>query len=586
MSQQSNNQKVYNLEPVSSPRVVGFGLKLFPKLLRLPIIGEWMLSSLKGKNKFYKVTLLATNLSCLPLYYPLHEMSEEEIQLHKDMIDDDPLSIDRIADLKPNGYNDDEEPVFRHWSIYDFTSKYKTGETTPTQVAKQIIQVVKATKSKNPLIVLMDEEDIIRQANESSKRYEAGHPQGVLDGVPIAIKDEIPVKGYHIARGTSFMREEVDEDLPPIAKLRNEGAIILGKTNQHEIGLGTTGYNQVYGTPKNPYNTNHYTGGSSSGSAAAVAAGIVPLAIGTDGGGSIRIPSALCGVYGIKPTFKRISVDFDLAPSVESIGPIAGNLNDVALAYAIMAGSTVDDFRHQSLKQPEVHLNNYINPTTLLHNIKIGYFKAHIEDSEPAMLNGTMRAIEFYKSLGAQIVEVEIPHLQEIHLAHAITILTEMNTFVTRKYYKTNKNDFTGDVQISLELARSLSSCDFLSAQKVKALAMETMEELFKSNIDVLISPATASPAPKLENDVLSYGESNLRQTAMLMKYVVLGNFTGIPGLVFPIGYESESGLPISIQLQAGHWREDLLFRLAKVGEGLLRNGLKKPDGFIGGGLD
>ena len=600
---------VYNLEPVASPRVVGYLLLIFPKILRLPLIGDFILKLLKKNNKFDNLYSFASTLTNLPLYYPLHNMRAEEQKSHEEMIRNSPLSLDELqtafitADAGAEHHRKQDEEnksFFRHWSISDFTSRYKKGEITPTQVAKRIINIVKETKDKNPLIIMLNEEDLLKQAEASTKRYEQKAPKGVLDGVPIAVKDEIPVVGYPVARGTSFMRDRVDEDCSSVTRLKNQGGMIVGKTNQHEMGLGTTGYNKCYGIPRNPYNTNHFTGGSSSGSAAAVAAGIVPLALGTDGGGSIRIPSALCGVFGVKPTFKRESIDFELAPSVESIGPIAGTLNDAALAYAIIAGPSSNDFRNQSLLQPKVHLHNYINPPKLLHDIRIGYFKSHVQDSEPSTLRATIKAIEYYKSLGAEIVEIELPHLQEIHLAHALTISVEIYTYL-KPYYESgfgpgpnHKNNFTGEVQCTLELAKSFSSSEFLAAQKVRAYAMEYIEDLFEHKMDVLLSPATAMIAPKIEKDVLSYGESNLKQTTALMKYVVLGNLTGIPGIVFPIEYDDDggggggetTGLPISILLQSSHWREDLLFRLAQVGsEGLLPNGLKKPTAYIGGGL-
>jgi Asp-tRNA(Asn)/Glu-tRNA(Gln) amidotransferase A subunit family amidase len=591
----SNNHEeliVYNLEPISSPRATGLVLMLIPKLIRFPLIGTNFLNIIKKQNKFDEVKAFAATFTnrYLPLYYPLHEMSIEEQISHEEMIKSSPFSIEDIANLEPKGFDihgkkDEDKTYFRHWSIYDFTNRYKTGKITPTQVIKQVIKRVSESKVRNPLIVLMDEEEVLREAAESTKRYKDGSPLGVLDGVPIAVKDEIPVLGYHVARGTCFMKEHVDADCPSIAKLRNQGAIIVGKTNQHELGLGTTGYNKFYGPPRNPYNDQHYTGGSSSGSSAAVSAGLVPLAIGTDGGGSIRIPAALCGVIGLKPTFKRIAEDFDLAPSVESIGPIAGCVNDAALAYSIMAGAETNDFRHQSRLQPDVHLYNFSDPPKSLEDIRIGFFKAHIEDSTPEMLNGTMKAINFFRLLGATIVEIELPNLHEIHLAHAVTILTEMCTR-SSNFWETNKNDLTGEVQCSLELARSLSSHEFLAAQKVRSFAMEMIEDLFKTKMDILISPATASTAPKMEHDVLSEGESNLKLTTELMKYVVMGNFTGIPGIVFPVDYDDQTGLPVSILLQAAHWREDLLFRLSKVGEGLLPKGWKKPSGYIGSGLD
>ncbi len=602
---------VYNLPPISSPRVTGFLLLLFAKLLRFPLIGNIILSKLKRKNDFDSILKLvsqrakaATTAGAVitdlpPLYYPIHSMLDEERQLHLRMNKACPLSVQELANIQPSTEKLEEnkdtndssiESPFRFWTIHDYTTKYKNMEITPLAVAKKIIQIVNKTRDKNPLIVMMNEAEILKEAKESTARYKNGEPMGVLDGVPFAAKDCIAVKGYHHSNGTSFLKLYSDEDDPAIAKLKREGGLFVGKTNQHELGLSTTGYNKFYGTPRNPYNTNHFTGGSSSGSAAIVAAGIVPLAVGTDGGGSVRIPSALCGVIGLKPTYKRIQGHLKDVSTVQSLGPIGASLNDVALAYAIMSGpdtdqSSVHDFRQHSNAQPKVHLFNYMNPPKSLKDIRIGFFHEHIKDAEPIMVDRTERAIHFFKSLGATIVEIELPHLKEIHLSHSVSILTESYQR-TLPYYEENVNNYSGEIQCSLALTRSLTSLDYVAAQKVRSLAMKKIEDLFKTQMDVLISPATACLAPKIQSDVFAEGESNFKQTAALMKYMIHGNFTGIPGISFPVDYDDDTGLPISIQLQAGHWREDLLFRLAKVGQNLLSEGVKRPTGYIGSGLE
>ena len=178
-----------------------------------------------------------------------------------------------------------------------------------------------------------------------------------------------------------------------------------------------------------------------------------------------------------------------------------------------------------------------------------------------------------------------MPHLKEIHLSHSITILTEALSS-KRNYTETNKNDFSGEIQTLLELAKTFTSRNFLDDQKVRSLAMDIIEELFRTTIDIIISPASGLVAPRMEDDVRPQGESNLKLTVALMTYSIIANFTGIPGIVFPVDYDNDTQLPIAIQLQAAHWREDLLFRLAKIGERLLPNGRDKPFGYIGSVLD
>ncbi len=580
---------VYNLEALDTPRLVGFQLTLFPKLLRIPLIGNQILSFLKEKNKFSGMTAFASTLSNLPLYYPIQIMSEEERMLHNDMVTQSPLSIQQLAgEYQPCSEDEEmnENGVFRYFSIHDYTSRYKSGEITPLEVAKRLIKKVNDTSREYaPMIVSIDEKDVIKHATESTRRYKQGSPMGVLDGVPVAVKDEIAVKGYPRKKGTSFITNFADEDCECIARLRKEGAVIVGKTNQHELGLGTTGFNRFYGSPRNPHNFNHYTGGSSSGSAAAVAAGLVPLAIGTDGGGSIRIPSALCGVVGLKPTFKRIA--YSSPSSVISIGPITTCPNDAALAYGIMAGPSNINLCDDSHLQPKAHLYNVINAPKRLEGLRIGFFRAHVEDAHEQIVNAALRTIDHLQTLGATVVEIEIPHLREIHLSHSATILTELYSDV-HKYHNEHKSHYSGEVQISLEIGKSLSSLDFHAAQKVRAYAMSLVKELFNTQIDILISPATATVAPCFPDDALVLGESNLKQTFDLMKYAILGNFVGIPGLVIPpVGYDQETKLPISILLQSSHWREDLLFRVAKACDTMKPiGGLNRPQHYIGGGLD
>ena len=208
-----------------------------------------------------------------------------------------------------------------------------------------------------------------------------------------------------------------------------------------------------------------------------------------------------------------------------------------------------------------------------------------MEDAHEQIVNATMKTIENLRSLGATVVEVEIPHLQEIHLSHNTTILTESYTNV-HKYHDEYKNHYSGEVQITLELAKSLSSHDFLAAQKVRAYAMSIVKDLFSTQIDILISPATAMIAPPFPLDATVRGESNPKLTAALMKYAILGNFTGIPGLVLPPAeYDSETKLPISVLIQSSHWREDLLFKVAKACNAMNPNGMNQPRHYLGGGI-
>jgi len=570
-----------------SRRLVGNQLRLFAFAIRQPFL-RWIIThQLKKQNGVSDVVKFATLLTEeFPLYYPIHEMSEKERLEQQHMANECcKLGVAELARSQKDLVQTPPESgglFFRHWTIYDYTSRYLCLEVTPTQVAEALIQIVEDISNRNPIVIQMDKDRLRKFAQESTERYAKGAPCGVMDGVPILIKDEIPTIGYPLTMGTSFMAEVITEDkVPePVNRLLNEGALLIGKANQHEIGIGTTGGNTFHGAARNPYNENYYTGGSSSGPAAAVALGLVPLALGSDGGGSIRIPAALCGCVGLKATFKRIPIDCNLAPSLVHVGPIAGSITDAALAYLIMAGKAKHDFRHQSWVQPLPHLFNFTSSQSTLAGIRVGVFWSHVEDAEVNVVKESKRAIEFLRSKGAKIVDIQLPHLKEIHLAHTITILTEMVLYM-EKHVNENFSQFQFETQASLGIGMSFTAKEFLAAQKIRSYAMRQIETLFREEVDVIVSPATSSIAPKIQKDALAFGESDFGQTARLMHYIIHGNVTGIPAIVFPCGYDDDKGLPISLQVQAPHWREDLLFRIAKVSESLLPNGWLKPPTYV-----
>ncbi|OQR99666.1 glutamyl-tRNA(Gln) amidotransferase subunit A [Thraustotheca clavata] len=548
-----------DLQDLRAPRLTGNGLKLFAKLLRAPVVGQSILNKIKRDNRMIQVRELAATVHTMPLYYPLSTPSTELYELHATRAQNF-----TIANLVAYNVPETSAP-FRHWTIRDYVRRYESGEITPVHVITTVIKAIEESNARDiPLraFIQCHAQAALTEARESTERYAAKAPLGPLDGVPIAIKDEIEVRGYETTFGTSFLGSVngvESEDCLPVARLRGAGAIIVGKTNMHEFGAGCFGINIHHGTARNPYNQQYMTGGSSSGSAAAVAAGIVPLAIGCDGGGSIRIPSGLCGVVGLKATFMRIPYNSNGCPSLSNVGPIAVTVQDAALAYAIMSGS--DPEHAMSMVQPKVYLSTEPILNDLSH-LRIGIFPEYLNGVDQEIITAYNTQVSYLQSHGASITNVKIPNLQAIHYAHNMTILTEMAQCTDVHYRRIT--EFSADVQINLELARSsLSAVEFLAAQRVRSYALKIMRDMFDT-IDIFITPTTAILAPYLQDDVFKAGLSQFELTAGLMKYMILGNLVGIPGITVPIGL-SKDGLPISIQLQAAHWNEDTLFQLARV---------------------
>lgn len=238
---------------------------------------------------------------------------------------------------------------------------------TPLDVARRYLTAVaegEADAAPLRAVVHLAEADLLAQAEAATARFERGEPLGPLDGVPIGVKDELDQVPHPTTVGTTFLaRGPATADATVVARLREAGALLVGKLNMHEIGIGTTGLNPHLGTARNPCGPAHHTGGSSSGCGAAVAAGLCPIAVGADAGGSIRTPASLCGVVGLKATYGRVSEHgaFPLCWSMGHVGPLGATVRDVALGYLAMAG--VDPHDGATAGQPRPTATGWVTPT-------------------------------------------------------------------------------------------------------------------------------------------------------------------------------------------------------------------------------
>ncbi|MCP5161021.1 MAG: amidase [Hahellaceae bacterium] len=450
-------------------------------------------------------------------------------------------------------------------SVSDLARAYREGTATPNAIAEKLIFAIqRANEGQKPLraIINFNEQDIRQQASRATERLWEGKSLSWLDGIPVAIKDELDCVPYATSVGTQVygQNQSAEEDATVVARLKEAGAIIIGKANMHEIGMGVSGANPHFGVCRNPYHIDHHSGGSSSGSAAAVAAGLCPVAIGADGGGSIRIPAALCGLVGLKPTWSRVS-EFGAAPlcwSVAHVGPIGSCVDDVAMVYQLTAGPDPRD--PNSLIQPPVHLNNYQKSD--LKGLTIGIYTPWFEHADAEVVARCYEAIAHLEAAGATRKEIVIEHLNLQRIAHAVTIASEMLTAVDAEY-EADKSRFGNDVRLTLALAGTFSARDYVKAQQVRTLAIESFIQAFEE-VDVIVTPTTAVTAPKINQAAQPQGESNLTILSELMRFVTSGNLTGLPALSVPAGYDA-AGLPIGVQLIGRPWDESLLLRMGKV---------------------
>jgi Asp-tRNA(Asn)/Glu-tRNA(Gln) amidotransferase A subunit family amidase len=457
-------------------------------------------------------------------------------------------------------------PGFAFASTFDYARAYRDGETTPVEVASRVIAAVEASDAAVPklrAVIKCDRDAVMRQAEASAARIKAGRPIGVLDGVPVSVKDELDMTPYTTSVGTSFLgKEPAKADATSVARLRAAGALMIGKTNMHEIGIGVTGLNPHFGTPRNPYNTGHYTGGSSSGSAAAVAAGFSPIALGADGGGSVRVPASFCGVVGLKPTFGRVS-EIGAAPlcwSVAHVGPLAATVADAALAYAVIAGP--DPLDANSLHQPPPEIRGWDNID--LNGLRLGVYRPWFEHAEAQVVAACEELLRRLVGLGARVVDVEIHDLEAARVAHTLTIAGEMSQSMQATYAE-HRKDHGLDVRINLALSREFRTFDYVKAQRIRTRAIANFNRAL-DYADVIITPTSGVAAPRIPSGALPDGESDLSTLVEIMRFATPGNLTGLPAITFPAGYTTE-GLPVGMQAMGRAWDEKTLLRLALAAE-------------------
>jgi Asp-tRNA(Asn)/Glu-tRNA(Gln) amidotransferase A subunit family amidase len=531
----------YNLKSLKLPVLTGAGLKAFTAAVENPVSRVFLIDTLLENGGIPILRKLILNEE--PTFFPL---VKPESGAHE-----------KAGRFEPGAQPKD----FPYRTARDYTEAYKQGTLSPVEAAEKVLAAIEASEHEGtPLrtFIAIYRDDVIAQAKASAERYKNHKTLGLLDGVPVAIKDEIDMLPYPTTVGTRFLgKSPALEDSTVAARLRAAGALLVGKTNMHEIGINPNGCNANFGSIRNPYDTNCDTGGSSSGSAAAVAAGLVPIAIGADGGGSIRIPASMCGVVGLKPTFARIS-EKGAAPlcwSVAHLGPLAASVEDAALAYSIIAGP--DEHEPNTLEQPEVTLTDWQKPG--LKGVRLGIYKEWFEHASPEVVKAGYAMLEQYKKLGAQVIEIEIPELNEMRVAHAVTILAEMA--LCMRDHAEHEKEHALAVRLSLVLGRLFTAMDYINAQRMRTRALAIFANVFKQ-VDVILTPGTALAAQPVPAGGYEVGWSDLGVDTEMMRFVFPGNLTGLPGITFPVGYDSR-GLPIGMQAIGRHWEENLLLRVA-----------------------
>lgn len=374
-----------------------------------------------------------------------------------------------------------------------------------------------------------------------------------LYGIPIAVKDLYDTKGVRTTGGSKFFADYVpSEDAYVIQKIKKAGGQIIGKTNTHEIALGVTNNNPHFGACKNPWDITRTPGGSSGGSAVAVATGMSLAALGTDTGGSIRIPAALCGVVGLKPTFGRVSLRgiLPLSWNLDHAGPITRKVEDAALMLQVMGG--YDELDPTSVKTLPGDYSSHLKDTLKERKVALAVGKYIEEVSDPEILEAVYKAAKVLEAQGVIITELNVDFLWEAAQANALMTQADAAAF-HRERLQEHPDWFGADVRQRLETGARFTSSEYVLARRTQTEVKRRCELLFEE-YDVLLLPTVPIPAPVLE------GENAIERARLLTRFTAPFNLTGLPALSVPCGFTKE-GLPIGLQIVSRAWNESGVLR-------------------------
>lgn len=439
----------------------------------------------------------------------------------------------------------------------------RVGEITVQDLISESLSSIRQGEDLKAFINVFDQE-----ATNAAVAYQSllvnGYDLGPLHGMPIAIKDNIDYAYGSTTYGSSIFRDhKAAEDATVLKRLKAAGAIIVGKTNLHEFAWGGTTSNPHYGVARNPWDKERIPAGSSGGSGIAVAKRMVCSALGTDTGGSIRLPSAMDGVCGIRPTLGDTSIDgiFPVAWSMDTVGPLCSNAEDVELMFSIMSG------RSETL-----------TPTAPadLSRLRIGIIEDYsLEGLQPDVRNAFKTMLGLCESKGATIVPVRLQGLDEVVDAQLVVDAVEPSA-VHYRLIKERADDYGKDVLSRLLAGCAITGVEYVQAQRFREHFRKLVAEMFKT-VDVVLTPTLPFTAPRIGSTAVEI-ENGKSVSALSgnMRYTAIPSMSGIPAMSVPIGRDAE-GLPIGMQIMAPTHREDLAFSFAKAYQGITEFHLERP---------
>jgi len=441
-------------------------------------------------------------------------------------------------------------------SITEFGRKLRTGEVTAQHVTEECLRRIAADNPTLNAFILVLADEALRQAREADRELAAGHDRGPLHGVPISLKDLFDLRGTPTT-AASRVRDghRAERDAAIVTHLRQAGAVFVGKTNLHEFAFGTTNEDSAYGPARNPYDPRRSPGGSSGGSAASVAAGMALATIGTDTGGSIRIPSAACGLVGLKPSFGDVSTDgvVPLSRTFDHVGPLAQTVTDAWLVYRALLGGPIG-------KPPAPA------PLSGLRiGVPRGYFCDLLDDEVRARFEEGLEAL---RRGGARVDDVEIRHARDVAPIYLHISVADAAAYHAATL-ETMPERYTPNVRLRLEMGRYLMGEDYVRALAGREVLRREVDAALAGH-DALAVPTLPIPPPLIGAVTIKVGGAEEPVRNLMLRLTSPFNATGHPAVALPNGTLS-SGLPCSTQLIGMREQTEGLMRVALTVEDVLQ---------------
>jgi aspartyl-tRNA(Asn)/glutamyl-tRNA(Gln) amidotransferase subunit A len=463
------------------------------------------------------------------------------------------------------------------WTIADLVGPVASGEVSPVALVESALQVIDANDDSLKAFIDVYRDDATSTAQAAAKEIEAGHHRGPLHGIPLAVKDNIYVQGRRTTMGSKIHAGFVpDVDAGVMTRLNEAAAVVMGKTNMHEYALGGTTDNPHWGTCRNPWDVSKTPGGSSGGSAVAVATGMALAALGSDTSGSIRIPAAVCGIVGFKPTYGRVS-RFGVFPeawTLDHVGPLTRTVRDAALVLDAISGHDPRD--PASLNAGPTRFADALrdNCEGMVIGVEEDFWFSDIDDAIAVSIRDALHALE---RQGARVTTVSVPRLQ--HTEYALTVIdTAETSTVHHANLRDRPQDYGDDVRLLLEFGELPSAVEYLEAQQLRRVLSRDLRQTF-DDVDVLIGPTLGSRTHTIGEEFALVNDEPVVAIDSMIRLVGPASLLGLPCLSLPCGLVD--GLPVGMQVIGPALGEQKVLDVANSLEGTRPLGDARPTAYL-----